>query len=56
MSFINIKTKNIIKFVVRLSTATKKSAGWRRKNVSVVLIKKGLEALLIDARCEPRGA
>jgi hypothetical protein len=40
----------------RLSTAAEKCARWRRKSVPVGLIKKGLEALLIDARCEPRGA
>ena len=40
----------------QLSTAAEKCAIWRRKSVPVGLIKKGLEALLIDARCEPRGA
>jgi hypothetical protein len=40
----------------RVSTAAEKCARWRRKSVPVGLIKKGLEALLIDARCEPRGA
>jgi hypothetical protein len=39
-----------------VSTAAEKCARWRRKSVPVGLIKKGLEALLIDARCEPRGA
>jgi hypothetical protein len=39
-----------------MSTAAEKCARWRRKSVPVGLIKKGLEALLIDARCEPRGA
>ena len=39
-----------------VSTAAEKCAIWRRKSVPVGLIKKGLEALLIDARCEPRGA
>ena len=39
-----------------LSTAAEKCAKWRRNGVPVGLIKKGLEALLIDARCEPRGA
>jgi hypothetical protein len=41
---------------VLVSTAAEKCARWRRKSVPVGLIKKGLEALLIDARCEPRGA
>ena len=40
----------------RLSTAAEKCARWRRKSVPVGLIKKGPEALLIDARCEPREA
>ncbi len=39
-----------------VSTAAEKCARGRRKSVPVGLIKKGLEALLIDARCEPRGA
>ena len=39
-----------------LSTAAEKCAIWRRKSVPVGLIKKGTEALLIDARCEPREA
>jgi len=39
-----------------VSTAAEKCARWRRKSVPVGLIKKGPEALLIDARCEPREA
>ncbi len=39
-----------------VSTAAEKCARWRRNSVPVGLIKKGLEALLIDPRCEPRGA
>ncbi len=48
-------TEEILQVSV-LSTAAEKCARWRRKSVPVGLIKKGLEALLIDARCEPRGA
>jgi hypothetical protein len=39
-----------------VSTAAEKCARWRRNSVPVGLIKKGLEALLIDPRCEPREA
>jgi hypothetical protein len=42
--------------LLELSTAAEKCARWRRKSVPVGLIKKGPEALLIDARCEPREA
>jgi hypothetical protein len=42
--------------VQQVSTAAEKCARWRRNSVPVGLIKKGLEALLIDPRCEPRGA
>jgi hypothetical protein len=47
---------NLVQFWIRLSTAAEKCARWRRNSVPVGLIKKGLEALLIDPRCEPRGA
>ena len=42
--------------VTMVSTAAEKCARWRRNSVPVGLVKKGLEALLIDPRCEPRGA
>jgi len=53
MSSINKATRGDLS---GLSTAAEKCAIWRRKSVPVGLIKKGLEALLIDAGCEPRGA
>ncbi len=47
---------DLIAIQQQMSTAAEKCARWRRNSVPVGLNKEGLEALLIDPRCEPGGA